>query len=234
MTFPHVVLAAYMTGAAFVVGVAFWQLAPTRRRRRGPRRCTAGRRAPAPSIMLVSGLGVAVSGDIQGKIMTEVQPMKMAAAEALYDTEEPAAFSIFTIGTLDGTEEKFSIKIPNLLSFLATGDLGGEVAGHQRAARAVPEDLRRGPGCDVLLRRRLHAEHPAHLLDLPADDRPRARRRPRSRPGSCWATRTGRVHRPGRADPVAGAVRCRSCPCSPTPSAGSSPRWAASRGPSSA
>jgi cytochrome d ubiquinol oxidase subunit I len=55
--------------------------------------------------------------------------MKMAAAEALYDTEEPAAFSILTIGTLDGSEEKFSIKIPNLLSFLAEGDPGAEVVG---------------------------------------------------------------------------------------------------------
>ena len=34
-------------------------------------------------VTLVAGLGVAVSGDIEGKIMTEVQPMKMAAAEAL-------------------------------------------------------------------------------------------------------------------------------------------------------
>ena len=28
--------------------------------------------------------------------------MKMAAAEALYDTETPAPFSLFTVGTLDG------------------------------------------------------------------------------------------------------------------------------------
>ena len=86
--------------------------------------------------MLVSGLGVAITGDVQGKIMTEVQPMKMAAAEALYETEAPADFSMFTIGTLDGSEETFSIKIPGLLSFLATGTTDGEVAGHQRPARA--------------------------------------------------------------------------------------------------
>ena len=54
--------------------------------------------------------------------MTEQQPMKMAAAEALWETEQPASFSIFTIGTLDGTEDVFSIRIPYLLSFLATGD----------------------------------------------------------------------------------------------------------------
>ena len=80
-------------------------------------------------MLLVSGLLVAVTGDIQGKIMTEQQPMKMAAAEALWETEQPAAFSIFTIGTPDGTEEVFSIRIPYLLSFLATGTFDGKVEG---------------------------------------------------------------------------------------------------------
>jgi cytochrome d ubiquinol oxidase subunit I len=128
VTFPHVVLSAYMTGAAFVVGVAFWQL--TRRAADDEDR-TMYRKAvrTGAAIMLVSGLGVAVSGDVQGKIMTDVQPMKMAAAEALYDTETPAGFSVFTIGSLDGSEEKFAVKIPNLLSFLAEGDPEAEVVG---------------------------------------------------------------------------------------------------------
>jgi cytochrome d ubiquinol oxidase subunit I len=81
------------------------------------------------AVTLVAGLGVAVSGDYQGKIMTEVQPMKMAAAEALYDTESPASFSLFTIGSLDGSQEKFAIKVPHVLSFLATGTWDGEVTG---------------------------------------------------------------------------------------------------------
>lgn len=55
--------------------------------------------------------------------------MKMAAAEGLYDTETSADFSYITIGSLDGSEEKFSLKIPNLLSFLATGSTSGEVKG---------------------------------------------------------------------------------------------------------
>jgi cytochrome d ubiquinol oxidase subunit I len=77
----------------------------------------------------VSGLLVAVTGDLQGKIMTEQQPMKMAAAEALWETEQPAAFSVFTIGTPDGSEQIFAIRIPNLLSFLATGTFDGKVEG---------------------------------------------------------------------------------------------------------
>jgi cytochrome d ubiquinol oxidase subunit I len=67
---------------------------------------------------------------VQGKIMTEVQPMKMAAAEALYESSTGnAPFSIVTVGSLDGTEEKFSVTVPGLLSFLATGSFDGEVRG---------------------------------------------------------------------------------------------------------
>jgi len=70
-----------------------------------------------------------ITGDTQGKIMTEVQPMKMAAAEALYQTEQPAPFSILTIGTLDGTKPVYQVDIPGLLSFLGTGRFDGEVKG---------------------------------------------------------------------------------------------------------
>ena len=79
-----------MTGAAFVVGVAVLAAdapAPTDEDRgRCTARAVADRRRRSS---LVAGIGVAVTGDIQGKIMTEVQPMKMAAAEALYETEQP-------------------------------------------------------------------------------------------------------------------------------------------------
>lgn len=80
-------------------------------------------------VTLVAALGVVVSGDIQGKVMTDVQPMKMAAAEALYETQRPAEFSVFTIGSLDGSKEVFTLPIPGLLSFLGTGSFDGEVRG---------------------------------------------------------------------------------------------------------
>lgn len=127
VTFPHVVLSAYMTGAAFVVGVALWHL--RRARTDEDRRIYRPAVRTGAWIVLVAALGVVVSGDIQGKIMTEVQPMKMAAAEGLYKTEAPADFSVFQLGTLDGEHETFSIKVPGLLSFLATGTTDGKVEG---------------------------------------------------------------------------------------------------------
>ena len=85
VTFPHVILAAYLTAGAFMVGVCRLALRLAAARR-GPRGAPARRSGSAPSVALVAGLGVAVSGDFQGKVMTEVQPMKMAAAEGLYET----------------------------------------------------------------------------------------------------------------------------------------------------
>lgn len=145
VTFPHTVVAAYMTGGAFVVGVAFW-LMIRRRTPEGDRALYRRAVRVGAAVTLVAGLGVAVTGDLQGKVMTEVQPMKMAAAEALYDTEKPAAFSILTIGSLDGSEEKFAIKIPHVLSFLATGTWDGEVQGINQLREQYKAEYGEDPG----------------------------------------------------------------------------------------
>jgi cytochrome d ubiquinol oxidase subunit I len=126
VTVPHTISAAFLTAGAFVAGIAMWRL--IRRPDEDGDAFRSALRLGAATV-LVSGAGVIVSGDFQAKIMTDVQPMKMAAAEALYDTEQPAAFSVLTIGTLDGDEEVFSVKIPRLLSFLAEGDPNAEVRG---------------------------------------------------------------------------------------------------------
>ncbi|MGZ0152574.1 cytochrome ubiquinol oxidase subunit I [Kribbella sp. WER1] len=126
VTYPHTIFAAFMVGGAFVAGVALWHLL---RRPGVDKDVFRSALKIGASVVLVASVGVAISGDLQGKVMTEVQPMKMAAAEALYETEKPASFSVFTVGTLDGSKEIFSIKVPYLLSFLATGHFGGEVKG---------------------------------------------------------------------------------------------------------
>jgi cytochrome d ubiquinol oxidase subunit I len=132
IAYVHTITAAFVTAGALVSGVATWRLW---------RACRAGgdtghdlqlfRRAAIAGmwITVVAGLGVLVSGDQQARIMTEQQPMKMAAAEALYHTEQPASFSLLTIGTLDGSREIWSIKVPRLLSILATRDPNGRVQG---------------------------------------------------------------------------------------------------------
>jgi cytochrome bd ubiquinol oxidase subunit I len=124
IAFVHTLSASFMVAGALVAGISLYLLLKDK----GADVAKATIRLGAITT-LVAAIAVAVSGDIDGKIMTEQQPMKMAAAEALYETEQPAAFSIFTVGTLDGSEEVFSVKIPRLLSFLATGTWDGEVRG---------------------------------------------------------------------------------------------------------
>ncbi|BCB91886.1 cytochrome ubiquinol oxidase subunit I [Phytohabitans suffuscus] len=127
VTFPHTLAGCFLTAGALVLAVALWHLV----RRPGTDQAPAFRTAAKLGAWVTIGAAVAtlVTGDVQGKIMTEVQPMKMAAAEALYETEQPAAFSVFTIGTLDGSREVYALKIPDLLSWLATGDPDGTVEG---------------------------------------------------------------------------------------------------------
>ena len=128
VTFPHTMTSAYMVGGAFVMAVGLWHL----RKPDVGQNASMYRKATRIGawVTLVSALGVIVSGDLQGKVMTEVQPMKMAAAEALYNSEGGnAPFSLLTVGSLDGSKETFSVKVPGLLSFLATGHFDGSVEG---------------------------------------------------------------------------------------------------------
>jgi cytochrome bd ubiquinol oxidase subunit I len=152
VTFPHQIFACYMVGGALMAAIAGWHLHRSARPSTGdiPSRSSGDNAAWRTALklgavtLLIAGLGVTVSGDLQGKVMTEVQPMKMAAAEALYDTEKPAAFSVITIGTPDGQHELWAIKVPRVLSFLATGSLDGEVKGIRELQSAYEQTY--GPG----------------------------------------------------------------------------------------
>jgi cytochrome d ubiquinol oxidase subunit I len=55
--------------------------------------------------------------------------MKIAAAEGLFESQDPAPFSLITIGDLSGRNEVFSIRLPSLLSLLAYNQLTGKVQG---------------------------------------------------------------------------------------------------------
>ena len=103
--------------------------APGTWRRERDARCSGRRCGSALVTVLIASIGVVVTGDLQARLMTEQQPMKMAAAEALWDTTAPASFSLFTIGSLDGSKEVWSVRVPGVLSFMATGSFDGTVEG---------------------------------------------------------------------------------------------------------
>lgn len=121
---PHVFTAGVTTGAFFILGVSAWHLLRKNNVDLFKKSFQIGTIAA-----LIGTAGVIVVGHSQAQHMVQTQPMKMAAAEGLFKSENPASFSLLTIGTLDGRSEVFSIRIPGLLSLLAYNQLTGEVKG---------------------------------------------------------------------------------------------------------
>lgn len=71
-------------------------------------------------VVMVSGVGLFITGDIQSQIMFNQQPMKMAAAESLCETQTGAGFSVLAIGRQNNCDNiEHVIEIPKMLSFLA-------------------------------------------------------------------------------------------------------------------
>ena len=123
-TFFHTIPSAAFTAGAVVAGISAYLII-----KRRDIEMARGTFKLGGIIMLISFVLVSVSGDLTARIMTEQQPMKMAAAEALYDTQASAPFSLLTIGTLDGSKSVFQIGVPSVLSFMSTGNFDGVVEG---------------------------------------------------------------------------------------------------------
>ena len=146
VTFPHTILAAFMTASALLVSVSAWHL---RRDKENADPVHRGVAKLGLGVLIVSAVGVSLVGHLQGQIMTDQQPMKMAAAEALWDSESHADFSLFAYANLDsghGNQGKndVNISIPSGLSILATNHPGGTVQGINDVQKA--EVAKYGPG----------------------------------------------------------------------------------------
>ena len=139
VTFLHTIPSAFFAAGAFMAGISAYLLLKKK---------DVEMARPTLKIglitVIISFVLVGITGDVIGKVMTEQQPMKMAAAEALYETTESAPFSLFTVGTLDGSRPVFQVDIPSVLSFLATGDFNATVEGVNNLEAKY--DLQYGPG----------------------------------------------------------------------------------------
>jgi len=87
---------------------------------------------------------VILVGHTQAQYMVQIQPMKMAAAEALWNSENPASMSLFTIGDESQRKDVFAIRVPALLSFLAYNRFQGEVKGINDVQKEEQQQF--GPG----------------------------------------------------------------------------------------
>lgn len=70
-----------------------------------------------------------ISGDISAKDVAKRQPAKLAAMEALYQTQKPAPLLIGGIVDEKNKKVNYALEIPGALSFLAHGDFKTEVKG---------------------------------------------------------------------------------------------------------
>ncbi len=125
-SFPHTMFAAVMVAGAVMVGVSAWHL------KRG-QHIDMMYKSLRVGLWSVIGGGMLtfITGDMVSIAMVAAQPMKMAAAEGLYNTASgyDASFSLFTLGTPDGEHELFSVRVPYLLALLSTHDPLGTVEG---------------------------------------------------------------------------------------------------------
>ena len=122
--FPHVIFGGLATAAFFVLGISAYHML-----RKQDLEFFRPSFRLASIIALVSVILIGVNGHAQAQHMIRTQPMKMAAAEALWDSEDPASFSLLTIGNLSGTGTLIDIRIPRVLSLLAYNRMEGMVEG---------------------------------------------------------------------------------------------------------
>jgi cytochrome d ubiquinol oxidase subunit I len=124
--FAHTILAALLTAGMILIAVSAWHL------RRGNETQVFGgaMRLGLPMVTLAAIVTVFV-GHFNGILMTHQQPMKMAAADAVFQTKEGAGLSLFATGNFEQNPEGLTrnVEIPNLLSWISTGYPRGEIKG---------------------------------------------------------------------------------------------------------
>jgi len=135
-SFLHVILTSFLVASVFIIGISAWHL--KREQHLDIMKWSFNLAVGFAVVTMVLNFFV---GDQVAKIMTEQQPMKMAAAEALPNTAcgRDASFSLLTVGNpgQGGTKE---IRVPYLLALLATGSTNGCVEGfNQIQARYVQQ-----------------------------------------------------------------------------------------------
>jgi cytochrome d ubiquinol oxidase subunit I len=122
--FWHTLTAGLATASFLVIGVSAYHLA-----RKKDLAVFKPSFQMGALIGLIASALVILGGHTQGQYMFENQPMKFASVEAHWETQQPAPFSLLTIGDLTGKREVWSIRIPAVLSFLACNDFVCEVRG---------------------------------------------------------------------------------------------------------
>ena len=137
--FPHVVTGSLLTAGTFVAAVSAWWLVRSQKAAHPDARAMYRPAAILGCwIALIAAVGLFFTGDTQGKLMFRQQPMKMASAESLCNTETDPNFSILTVGTHNNCESITRvIEVPYVLPFLAESRFTGVTL---QGVRNIQED----------------------------------------------------------------------------------------------
>lgn len=93
---------------------------------------------------LIGAILVGLIGHFQGQFVFRAQPLKMASAEALWETEQPASFVVFAIPNQQARTNLLAIRIPYMVSFLTYNSFTAKVEGINDLEKAAI--ARWGPG----------------------------------------------------------------------------------------
>jgi cytochrome bd ubiquinol oxidase subunit I len=139
--FPHTVLGAFATAGFIILGISAWYLIRHRETEMFKRSAKA-----AIGVAAIATFATLIVGHFNGQLMTRQQPMKMASAEALYNTAAPAGFSLFAVAPFEQHPSRttFDITVPHTLSLLATNTWSGQVKGINQLQAA--DVAKYGPG----------------------------------------------------------------------------------------
>ena len=133
--FPHILATALTVGSFTIAGIAAWKMLRKHE-------VAMFRKAFKVSIVaaLIGSTGLLITGHSQAQYLVREYPMKMAAAEALYeDTGDSAAFSI--LAKIDQKQQKAEhyLEIPGMLSFLSYDKFEGSLKGMKTLQKEMDE-----------------------------------------------------------------------------------------------
>jgi cytochrome bd ubiquinol oxidase subunit I len=123
----HTFLAAVLTAGMIVIAISAWHV---RRGSDGGGVFSGSLRIALP-VVAIAGFVQFFVGHFDGVLMAKQQPMKMASADAVFETTRGAGLSLFATGDLKSNPEGLNrnVEIPNLLSWISTGYPRGEIQG---------------------------------------------------------------------------------------------------------
>jgi cytochrome d ubiquinol oxidase subunit I len=128
--FVHTILGGWTTGALVAMAVAAWLLLKGRATDKA-----ALLMKPALVLFALAAVAQLGSGHAHSVQITRTQPEKMAAFEALWQTEDGAPFTVFGIPDEKNERTLLAIRIPKMLSLLVHFDPDGRVLGLEEFAK---------------------------------------------------------------------------------------------------